>query len=94
MILIGAGFREPDAEVARAIELAEVNGIPVIALVGNDAGWTQIAREQVKMLHDYTTEEWDFLMRVNLTSCFWAMKYAFPLLRRRGGGSRRRRSRR
>ena len=28
------------------------HGIPVIALVGNDAGWTQIAREQVKMLHD------------------------------------------
>ncbi|MBI5279790.1 MAG: thiamine pyrophosphate-binding protein [Burkholderiales bacterium] len=26
--------------------------IPVIAVVGNDAGWTQIAREQVKMLHD------------------------------------------
>jgi thiamine pyrophosphate-dependent acetolactate synthase large subunit-like protein len=26
--------------------------IPVIAIVGNDAGWTQIAREQVKMLHD------------------------------------------
>ena len=24
----------------------------MIALVGNDAGWTQIAREQVKMLHD------------------------------------------
>ncbi len=27
-------------------------GIPVIAVVGNDAGWTQIAREQVKMLKD------------------------------------------
>ncbi|NUP84592.1 MAG: thiamine pyrophosphate-binding protein, partial [Burkholderiaceae bacterium] len=27
-------------------------GIAVIAIVGNDAGWTQIAREQVKMLHD------------------------------------------
>ena len=27
-------------------------GIPAIAVVGNDAGWTQIAREQVKMLHD------------------------------------------
>ena len=26
--------------------------IAVVALVGNDAGWTQIAREQVKMLHD------------------------------------------
>jgi acetolactate synthase-1/2/3 large subunit len=24
----------------------------MIAVVGNDAGWTQIAREQVKMLHD------------------------------------------
>jgi len=28
------------------------HGIPVIAVVGNDAGWTQIAREQVKLLHD------------------------------------------
>ncbi len=28
------------------------HGIPVIAVVGNDAAWTQIAREQVKMLHD------------------------------------------
>jgi acetolactate synthase-1/2/3 large subunit len=27
-------------------------GLPIIAVVGNDAGWTQIAREQVKMLHD------------------------------------------
>jgi len=28
------------------------HNIPVIAVVGNDAGWTQIAREQVKMLKD------------------------------------------
>jgi acetolactate synthase-1/2/3 large subunit len=28
------------------------HGVPVIAIVGNDAGWTQIAREQAKMLHD------------------------------------------
>jgi len=28
------------------------HGIPVIAVVGNDAGWTQIAREQVKVLKD------------------------------------------
>jgi acetolactate synthase-1/2/3 large subunit len=27
-------------------------GIPVIAVVGNDAGWTQIARDQVKWLQD------------------------------------------
>jgi acetolactate synthase-1/2/3 large subunit len=28
------------------------HGLPVIAVVGNDAGWTQIAREQVKMFND------------------------------------------
>ncbi|MFO1427030.1 MAG: thiamine pyrophosphate-dependent enzyme [Steroidobacteraceae bacterium] len=28
------------------------HGIPVVAIVGNDAGWTQIAREQVKILGD------------------------------------------
>jgi len=28
------------------------HGLPVIAIVGNDAGWTQIAREQVKVLGD------------------------------------------
>ena len=28
------------------------HGVPVIAVVGNDAGWTQIAREQVKVLGD------------------------------------------
>jgi acetolactate synthase-1/2/3 large subunit len=26
--------------------------LPVIAVVGNDASWTQIARDQVEMLHD------------------------------------------
>ena len=28
------------------------HGVPVIAVVGNDASWAQIAREQVKMFHD------------------------------------------
>jgi len=28
------------------------HNVPVIAVVGNDAGWTQIAREQVKILED------------------------------------------
>ncbi len=28
------------------------HGVPVIAVVGNDASWAQIAREQVKMLKD------------------------------------------
>ena len=61
---LGAALARPDAEVwivfgdgACGYGLAEFDtfvrhGIPVIAVVGNDAGWTQIAREQVKMLHD------------------------------------------
>ena len=28
------------------------HGLPVIAVVGNDGGWAQIAREQVKILQD------------------------------------------
>ena len=61
---LGAAVSEPQTEVwiifgdgACGYSLIEFDsfvrhGIPVIALVGNDAGWTQIAREQVKMLHD------------------------------------------
>jgi acetolactate synthase-1/2/3 large subunit len=61
---MGAALARPGSEVwivwgdgASGWGLAEIDslvrqGIPVIALVGNDAGWTQIAREQVKMLHD------------------------------------------
>jgi acetolactate synthase-1/2/3 large subunit len=61
---LGAAVCEPQSEVwiifgdgACGYSLIEFDsfvrhGIPVIALVGNDAAWTQIAREQVKMLHD------------------------------------------
>ncbi len=61
---LGAALERADSEVwiifgdgACGYGLVEFDtfvrhGIPVIALVGNDAGWTQIAREQVKMLHD------------------------------------------
>jgi thiamine pyrophosphate-dependent acetolactate synthase large subunit-like protein len=61
---LGAALARPGAEVwilfgdgACGFSLAEFDtfvrhGIPVIAVVGNDAGWTQIAREQVKLLGD------------------------------------------
>jgi acetolactate synthase-1/2/3 large subunit len=61
---LGAAITRPDREVwivfgdgACGFGLTEFDtyvrhGIPVIAVVGNDAGWTQIAREQVKMLKD------------------------------------------
>jgi len=61
---LGAAMVKPQAEIwlvwgdgACGYGLAELDsfvrhGVPVIAVVGNDAGWTQIAREQVKMLGD------------------------------------------
>ncbi len=61
---LGAALARPGSEVwiiygdgACGYSLMEFDsfvrhGIPVIAVVGNDAGWTQIAREQVKMLRD------------------------------------------
>lgn len=61
---LGAAMLRPGAEVwllwgdgASGYGLAEMDtfarhGIPVIAVVGNDACWSQIAREQVKMLGD------------------------------------------
>jgi thiamine pyrophosphate-dependent acetolactate synthase large subunit-like protein len=61
---LGAAICHPEAEVwivfgdgACGYGLVEFDSfvrhkIPVIAIVGNDAGWTQIAREQVKMLGD------------------------------------------
>ena len=62
----GAKAVRPDSEVwliwgdgSAAYSLAEFDtyarhGLPVIALIGNDAGWTQIAREQVEILEDDT----------------------------------------
>ncbi len=61
---LGAATCRPGSEVwiifgdgACGYGLAEFDtfvrhGIAVIAVVGNDAGWTQIAREQIKLLHD------------------------------------------
>jgi acetolactate synthase-1/2/3 large subunit len=61
---LAAKLCRPSAEVwllwgdgSAAYSLAEIDtcvrhGLPVIAVVGNDAGWTQIAREQVEVLGD------------------------------------------
>lgn len=61
---LGAQLCRPEADVwilygdgSAGYSLAEFDtfvrhNIPVIAVVGNDAGWTQIAREQVAMLGD------------------------------------------
>ena len=61
---LGAKLARPDAEVwilygdgSVGYSLAEFDtytrhGVPVIALVGNDASWAQIARDQVPALGD------------------------------------------
>ncbi len=61
---LGARLARPGSEVwlvwgdgASGYGLAELDtfvrhGVPVIAVLGNDAGWAQIAREQVKLLRD------------------------------------------
>jgi acetolactate synthase-1/2/3 large subunit len=61
---LGASLCRPDHDIwavfgdgSVGYALAEFDtfvrhGIPVIAVVGNDASWAQIAREQVKMLDD------------------------------------------
>ncbi|HTQ79101.1 MAG TPA: thiamine pyrophosphate-dependent enzyme, partial [Thermoanaerobaculia bacterium] len=61
---LGAKLCRPQADVwviygdgSVAYSLAEFDafarhGLPVLAVVGNDAGWTQIAREQVDVLGD------------------------------------------
>ena len=61
---LGAKLARPDSEVwvlfgdgAFGYGPAEYDTfarheVPVIGVVGNDAGWTQIAREQVELLHD------------------------------------------
>ena len=61
---MGARVHRPDAEIwliygdgAAGYSLPELDtmvrhGLPIIALVGNDAGWSQIARDQVTVLKD------------------------------------------
>jgi acetolactate synthase-like protein len=61
---LGAKLCRPASDVwllwgdgAAGLSLAELDtcarhGLPVVAVVGNDGGWTQIAREQVEVLGD------------------------------------------
>jgi len=61
---LGAALTRPEAEVwvlygdgALGYSLAEADtfarhGVGVVAVIGNDGGWTQIAREQVEVLKD------------------------------------------
>ena len=65
-----------EEEVRASIEqtVSAFGGLQVLV---NNAGIVD-----VRMLHEYTGEQWDRVMDVNLKSMFLAFKHAFPHLRR------------
>ena len=69
-----------EAEVRASIEqtVCTFGGLQILV---NNAGIVD-----VRMLHDYTAEQWDRVMDVNLKSMFFAFKHAFPHLRKNRRG--------
>jgi NAD(P)-dependent dehydrogenase (short-subunit alcohol dehydrogenase family) len=65
-----------EEEVRTSIEQTVVafGGLQILV---NNAGIVD-----VRMLHDYTAEQWDRVMDVNVKSMFFAFKHAFPHLRK------------
>lgn len=69
---LAAGLVRPDAEIwllygdgAAGYSLIELDSfvrhnVPVIAVVGNDAGWTQITREQAEIFKDETATKLEY----------------------------------
>ena len=69
-----------EAEVRASIEqtVSTFGGLQILV---NNAGIVD-----VRMLHDYTEEQWDRVMDVNVKSMFFAFKHAFPHLRKNRRG--------
>lgn len=63
-------------EVNKSIDLT-VEAFGGLQILINNAGIVDI-----KELHEYTEEEWDWVIDVNVKSMFLAFKYAFPFLKR------------
>lgn len=63
-------------EISRSIELT-VETFRGLNILINNAGIVD-----VKELHEYTEEEWDWVMNINVKSMFLAFKYAFPYLKK------------
>jgi NAD(P)-dependent dehydrogenase (short-subunit alcohol dehydrogenase family) len=61
---------EIEASINKAVEM--FGGLQILI---NNAGTVQ-----VKALHEYTEEDWDYLMDLNVKSMFLAFKYAFSHL--------------
>jgi NAD(P)-dependent dehydrogenase (short-subunit alcohol dehydrogenase family) len=59
----------------RASIVAGTDRFGRLDIVVNNAGMVQ-----VKPLHEYSEDEWDYLMAVNVKSMFFAVKHALPFL--------------
>jgi NAD(P)-dependent dehydrogenase (short-subunit alcohol dehydrogenase family) len=57
---------------------AEFGGLNILV---NNAGMVD-----VKLLHEYTEEDWDYVMEVNVKSMFFAFKHAYPIMRKQNRG--------
>lgn len=75
-----ADIGDPTAVDAAVAEARQALG-PVTGLV-NNAGLGQ-----VKLMEDYSHEEWDRLLRTNITGAWLMTKAVAPLMREAGGGS-------
>jgi len=64
-----------DEKQVRASIEKTVSKYGTIDIIINNAGIVDI-----KMLHEYTVDEWDHVMNLNVRSMFLAFKYAFPYL--------------
>ena len=65
-----------EASVHAAIEQT-VTAFGKLSILINNAGIVD-----VQMLHDYTSEQWDRVMNINVKSMFFAFKNAFPHLQK------------
>jgi NAD(P)-dependent dehydrogenase (short-subunit alcohol dehydrogenase family) len=69
-----------EEEVRASIEQT-VSAFGGLHILVNNAGIVE-----VRLLHDYTAEQWDRVMDVNVKSMFFAFKHAFPHLRKNRRG--------
>src|SRR5208283_2153047 len=70
--------REEEVRASIGQTVAAFGGLQILV---NNAGIVD-----VRMLHDYTAEQWDRVMDVNVKSMFFAFKHAFAHLRKNRRG--------
>jgi NAD(P)-dependent dehydrogenase (short-subunit alcohol dehydrogenase family) len=70
-----------EEDIVRALERCR-GELGRLDFVVNNAGVLGEGR-----LHETTNEQWDELVAVHLTACFWSCKHALAIMREQGGGA-------